>query len=135
MARSLLHSALAEGWGAHRGVDDVARRAGDVGDDGALAAAQRVQQARLADVRPANQRDLQPPLQQPAALGRAQRRLDAALQRRNVVEDCLGVQLHELLREIEAGFHLGKQFDRGGAHVRDFAADAALHTKVAIQAP
>ena len=40
----------------HR-VDRVARRPGDVGDDHALLAEQRVQERRLADVRPAEDRD------------------------------------------------------------------------------
>ena len=39
------------------GVDRVARRARHLGDDHALLAEQRVQQARLADVRPAEDRD------------------------------------------------------------------------------
>ena len=39
------------------GVDRVARRAGHLGDDHALLAEQRVQEARLADVRPAEDRD------------------------------------------------------------------------------
>jgi hypothetical protein len=39
------------------GVDRVARRAGRLGDDHALAAEDRVQQRRLADVRPAEDRD------------------------------------------------------------------------------
>ena len=39
------------------GVDRVARRAGDVGDDHALPGRERVQERRLADVRPAEDRD------------------------------------------------------------------------------
>ena len=45
----------------------IARRARDVGDDRAAAPSERVEQARLADVRRADDRDLQPFANQPAA--------------------------------------------------------------------
>src|SRR6266516_6075990 len=41
-----------------RGVEAVSRRAGDLTDDGALAPDQRVEEARLANVRPADDRDV-----------------------------------------------------------------------------
>ncbi len=42
----------------HRRVEAVSRRAGDLAHDGALATDQRVQEARLPDVRPTNDRDV-----------------------------------------------------------------------------
>ena len=69
-------------------VDDlghqIARRARHVGDDGARRAGERVEQARLADVRLADDRDLQPFANQPAAARVAeQRRTSARAARRS----------------------------------------------------
>lgn len=70
------------------GFHDVARGAGDVGDDGALAAAPGVEQAGLADVGAAHQRHPQPPLQQLPLLCRCQRLLQSTWTKMDVIVTC-----------------------------------------------
>ncbi len=107
-------------------LDGVARGAGDGGDDGALGAEQRIEQARFADVGPPDQRHAQPLAQHAPLVGAREQPLDLvarlADQRRQL--GWVG-RRHLVFGEVDAGLDAHQRARRGVARPLDTRREVA----------
>ena len=104
----------------------VARRARDLGDDRRVVARERVQQGRLAGVRPARDHDVQPVAQRPALARRVRDRREALADLGEPVAHFLRLEeLRVLVRKVDRRLDVGAQLHHAQRERPDLARELA----------